>query len=103
MMYCRLLSLLATVRRPARLASYLACAASLVPTCSVRPSRLTGRTWVRVNAGGLALTLARAREHAYLFRTLATLRTDIVRFESVDDLEWKGPTPAFEPPSPRPS
>jgi 5'-3' exonuclease len=58
-----------------------------------------GKSWGVnvVNAGGLALTLARAREHAYLFRTLATLRTDIVLFESVDDLEWRGPTPAFEP------
>ena len=55
------------------------------------------RTW-HVNATGasaLADTLARERENAYLFRTLATLRTDIALFESVDDLHWKGPTPAF--------
>jgi 5'-3' exonuclease len=58
-----------------------------------------GKTWgVNVaGAGSLALTLARERDHAYLFRTLATLRTDIALFESVDDLEWRGPTPAFEP------
>ena len=31
-----------------------------------------------------------------LFRTLATLRTDIPLFASVDELEWKGATPAFE-------
>ena len=31
-----------------------------------------------------------------LFRTLATLRTDIPLFSSVDELEWKGATPAFE-------
>jgi hypothetical protein len=30
-----------------------------------------------------------------LFRTLATLRTDLVLFDDVDQLEWKGPTPAF--------
>ena len=47
------------------------------------------------NAGGLAATLARERDRAILFRTLATLRTDIPLFDSVDDLEWKGPTPAF--------
>jgi 5'-3' exonuclease len=55
------------------------------------------RTW-RVNAtnaGRLADTLARERERAFLFRTLATLRTDIPLFESVDELQWSGPTPAF--------
>ena len=31
-----------------------------------------------------------------LFRTLATLRTDIPLFENVDELRWTGPTPAFE-------
>jgi 5'-3' exonuclease len=53
----------------------------------------------KVNATGaskLSATLARERENALLFRTLATLRTDIPLFESVDELEWKGPTPAFE-------
>ena len=48
------------------------------------------------NAGVLADTLARAREHALLFRTLATLRTDIPLFDNVDQLRWNGPTPAFE-------
>jgi 5'-3' exonuclease len=48
------------------------------------------------NAGGLAGTLARERDRAYLFRTLATLRTDIPLFDSVDRLEWHGPTPGFE-------
>jgi hypothetical protein len=28
---------------------------------------------------------------------LATLRTDIPLFDSVDDLRWKGPTAAFPP------
>jgi 5'-3' exonuclease len=56
------------------------------------------RTW-GVNASNpsaLSQTLTRDRERALLFRTLATLRTDIPVFDSVDDLEWKGATPAFE-------
>ena len=57
------------------------------------------RTW-GVNAaspGSLALTLARERDRAFLFRDLATLRTDLPLFDSVDELHWNGPTPAFEP------
>ena len=57
------------------------------------------RTW-RVNAAHparLAHTLATEREQALLYRTLATLRTDIPLFDSVDDLGWQGPTPAFAP------
>ena len=46
-------------------------------------------------APGLAATLARERERALLFRTLATLRTDIPLFQSVDELEWNGPKPEF--------
>jgi 5'-3' exonuclease len=56
------------------------------------------REW-RVNATGaatLAATLERDRELALLFRDLATLRTDIPVFDSVDDLAWKGPTAKFE-------
>jgi 5'-3' exonuclease len=34
-------------------------------------------------------------DEALLFRTLATLRTDVEVFGSVDDLEWRGPQPAF--------
>ena len=49
------------------------------------------------NAATLAQTLERDREHAFLFRDLATLRTDIPVFESVDELEWKGPTERFAP------
>jgi 5'-3' exonuclease len=47
------------------------------------------------SAGALADTLSREREHAILFRTLATLRTDIKLFDDVDELRWTGPTPAF--------
>jgi 5'-3' exonuclease len=52
----------------------------------------------RVNATSaarLAVTLQRQRDLAFLFRDLATLRTDIPVFDSVAELEWKGPTPAF--------
>jgi 5'-3' exonuclease len=44
----------------------------------------------------LAATLMRDRDRALLFRDLATLRTDIDLFDAVDDLRWKGPTPAFQ-------
>lgn len=48
------------------------------------------------SAGTLALTLQREMAHATLFRTLATLRTDIPLFGSVEQLRWNGPTPGFE-------
>jgi 5'-3' exonuclease len=47
------------------------------------------------NASALASTLVRERERAMLFRTLATLRTDLALFDEVDQLRWRGPTPAF--------
>ncbi len=47
------------------------------------------------NAGALAHTLIRERDRAVLFRTLATLRTDIALFDNVDELRWNGPTAAF--------
>lgn len=55
------------------------------------------RDW-HVNAASaatLAATLERDRDLALLFRDLATLRTDIPLFTSVDELCWSGPTPAF--------
>ena len=55
------------------------------------------RTW-SVNAhnpGSLARTLAEHRDLALLFRQLATLRTDVALFDSVDELKWAGPTPSF--------
>jgi 5'-3' exonuclease len=48
-------------------------------------------------AGALALTLEKERDRALLFRDLATLRTTIPLFDSVDELCWMGPTPAFAP------
>jgi len=47
------------------------------------------------NASALAHTLSSERDRALLFRTLATLRTDIALFDDVDQLRWNGPTPAF--------
>jgi 5'-3' exonuclease len=47
------------------------------------------------NASALAGTLCRERDSALLFRTLATLRTDIALFDDVEQLRWNGPTPAF--------
>jgi 5'-3' exonuclease len=48
------------------------------------------------NASALAATLAREQDRALLFRTLATLRTDIALFDDVDELQWSGPTPALD-------
>jgi 5'-3' exonuclease len=48
------------------------------------------------NASALSDTLNRERDRALLFRTLATLRTDLPLFEDVDQLRWKGPTSAFD-------
>jgi 5'-3' exonuclease len=47
------------------------------------------------NSGALAHTLSRQRDLALLFRTLATLRTDIALFDHVDDLRFSGPTAGF--------
>jgi len=47
------------------------------------------------NASALAETLHREQDRALLFRTLATLRTDIALFNDVDQLRWNGPTAAF--------
>jgi hypothetical protein len=47
------------------------------------------------NAATLAATLDRERSNAMLFKRLATLRSDLPLFSSVDELEWRGPTPGF--------
>jgi 5'-3' exonuclease len=46
---------------------------------------------------GLSSRLNAELDRALLFRVLATLRTDIPLFESVDQLQWKGATAAFAP------
>ena len=43
----------------------------------------------------LAKALNEQREQAILYRTLATLRTDALVLESVDELMWTGPTASF--------
>jgi 5'-3' exonuclease len=48
------------------------------------------------NAGTLARVLDEQRDLAFLFRDLATLRTDVPVFTSVDELRWTGPRPEFE-------
>lgn len=48
------------------------------------------------NARRLADSLRGSWDDALLFRTLATLRTDVPVFGSVDELRWKGPRPGFE-------
>ena len=56
-----------------------------------------GALW-RCNVAGasrLAGVLNEQRELAFLFRTLATLRSDAKVFESVEELRWTGPTESF--------
>lgn len=48
------------------------------------------------NVGALANTLANEHDRALLFRTLATLRTDIALFDDVEQLRWDGPKPGFD-------
>lgn len=49
-----------------------------------------------LNSSTLAATLERDRKLALLFRTLATLRTDIPLFDNVDSLRWAGPRAGFD-------
>ena len=57
------------------------------------------RSWSSLAASprSLSETLVRAWEQAILFRSLATLRTDLKLFKTVDELHWRGATPAFAP------
>jgi 5'-3' exonuclease len=64
-----------------------------------RLERIPGdwREW-RVNVANASLlssTLIREWDNALLFRDLATLRTEIALFDDVEQLRWRGPTPAF--------
>jgi 5'-3' exonuclease len=56
------------------------------------------RDWgVKVTgASRLADVFIREQERVLLFRTLATLRTDIHLFEDVDQLRWSGPKGEFD-------
>jgi 5'-3' exonuclease len=53
--------------------------------CNVSSPASLSRTWLR------------ERDNAFLFRTLATLRTDVPLLDDVEQLRWRGPTPAFAP------
>ncbi len=44
----------------------------------------------------LAANLEAQREDAALYKTLATLRTDVPPAESLEDLRWTGPAPTLE-------
>jgi 5'-3' exonuclease len=57
------------------------------------------RTWSvdAARPGALAAVLTQERERAFLFRDLATLRTHLPLFQSVDELRWQGPTEQFAP------
>jgi 5'-3' exonuclease len=48
------------------------------------------------NVSTLSSTLRCGWDRALLFRDLATLRTDLPLFDSVDALRWSGPTPEFD-------
>ena len=47
-------------------------------------------------AARLAASLDEHRDQALLFRTLATLRTDVPVFAAVDELRWRGPAAEFD-------
>ena len=47
-------------------------------------------------ARSLSESLFNAWNDALLFRTLATLRLDVLVFDTVEDLRWAGPRPNFE-------
>ena len=48
------------------------------------------------NASKLAATLIEERERVELFRTLATLETELPLFDNVNELKWVKATPAFK-------
>ena len=64
-------------------------------SAGARPRSASSRSTDAASPAALSLTLARQRDQALLFRRLATLRTDIPLFESVDELRWTGPTSEF--------
>lgn len=47
-------------------------------------------------AASLADSLAQRRDEAYLYRTLATLRTDVPLTETLNDLKWRGADPRLK-------
>ncbi len=73
-------------------------AAVLAKFCHLESIPKDCREWHvnATNAGALAATLAREWDRALLFRQLATLRTDSLVLNDVEELRWSGPTPAFD-------
>ena len=61
----------------------------------IPPSPSTWDVPVR-GAARLSSALEENRELALLFRTLATLRTDVPVFKELDELRWRGPRAEFE-------
>jgi len=61
-----------------------------------RPTHGIGK-WTFPIRRAFSEVLNSKRDLAFLFRDLATLRTDLPLFATVDDLLWKGPTTAFPP------
>ena len=57
---------------------------------AIPPAAAEWRVKVR-GADALAASLAAHRDDARLYKTLATLRTDVPLAETVDDLRWRGP------------
>lgn len=47
-------------------------------------------------AANLAASLEKHRDEAFLFRKLATLRTDVPLVETLNDLEWEGAVPRLK-------
>jgi 5'-3' exonuclease len=47
-------------------------------------------------AASLAESLTQHRDEAYLYRTLATLRTDVPLKETLNDLKWQGAYPRLK-------
>ncbi len=72
---------------PAGFAGFRSSLLSHCPRCEWRVNA--------TNASALADTLSHERDRALLFRTLATLRTDIVLFDDIAQLRRNGPTPTF--------
>ena len=60
------------------------------------PAKSTEWTVPVRGAARLSAVLEENRPLALLFRTLATLRTDVPVFNAVEDLRWRGPRPEFE-------
>jgi 5'-3' exonuclease len=61
----------------------------------VKAARLVNRYGI-IEQFPPAVLQGTAREHALLFKDLATLRTGAVLFDNVDGLRWRGPAAAFE-------